>query len=85
MNPAVDRAVRMQPNNSASAPERRPQPTVCVHRQSIWHAIRFSKSSKQLLILNVTGVDNVIKDVNLIRERISVLETPAISIESHSV
>jgi hypothetical protein len=37
------------------------------------------------LILNVTGLDIVIKDMTLIRERISVLETPAISIESHSV
>jgi len=56
-----------------------------VGRQSIWQAISFSKSSKQLLILNVTGLDIVIKDMTLIRERISVLETPAISIESHSV
>jgi hypothetical protein len=67
-------------SNSASAPERRPQATVRVHRQSIWHAISFNKSSKQLLILNVTGLDIVIKDMNRIRERISVIETPAISI-----
>jgi hypothetical protein len=44
-----------QTNNSTSAPERRPQATVGVHRQSIRHAISFSKSSKQLLILNVSG------------------------------
>jgi hypothetical protein len=78
-----------QPRRSDAAEQFRFRPrapaTVCVHRQSIWLAISFSKSSKQLLILNVTGLDIVIKDMNLIRERISVVETPAISSDSHSV